>query len=215
MLRVWGRRSSFNVQKVMWLVGELGLAHERIDAGSTFGGLDAPEFLAMNPHGRIPVIADGEAIVWESHAILRYLAARHGAGKFWSDDPVVRARTDGWMDWSQTSLQPDFLSGVFWGFYRTPEERRNWPAIKAALARCAMDFGKLDRQLEGKTLLLGDQLSLADITAGTSLYRYFELQIERPPLPRVERWYHALREREPYRTHVMIPFEELRGRYYD
>ena len=215
MLRVWGRKSSFNVQKVMWLLGELGLAHERIDAGSAFGGLDTPEFLAMNPHGRIPVIDDGEAIVWESHAILRYLAARHGAGKFWSDDPAARAQVDGWMDWSQTALQPDFLVGVFWGFYRMPEEKRNWPAIKAALARCAVDFGKLDKLLDGRTFLLGNKLSLADITAGTSLYRYFELEIERPQFTRLERWYHALREREPYRTHVMLPFDELRGRYYD
>ena len=122
--------------------------------------------------------------VWESHTILRYLAARHGDGRFWSDDPATRAQVEGWMDWSQTSLQPDFLNGVFWGFYRTPEEKRNWPAIKAALARCADHFGKLDRLLEGKAFLLGDTLSLADITAGTSLYRYFELEIERPQLPR-------------------------------
>jgi glutathione S-transferase len=145
MLKVWGRRSSFNVQKVMWLIGELELAHEHIDAGGKFGGLDLPDFLAMNPHGRVPVIQDGDAVVWESHAILRYLAARHSAGKFWSYDPVARARVDGWMDWSQTSLQPDFLSGVFWGFYRTPEDRRNWPAIRAALNRCAVHFEKLDR----------------------------------------------------------------------
>ena len=140
MLTVWGRRSSFNVQKVMWLIGELGLAHEHIDAGSDFGGLDTPDFLAMNPHGRIPVIKDGDVIVWESHAVLRYLAARHGVGRFWSDDPVVRAQVDGWMDWSHTALQPDFLVGVFWGFYRMPEDKRNWPAINAALARCANDF---------------------------------------------------------------------------
>jgi glutathione S-transferase len=215
MLRVWGRRSSFNVQKVMWLIGELGLAHEHIDAGGDFGGLDTPEFLAMNPHGRIPVIADGDVIVWESHAILRYLAARHGAGRFWSDDPTVRAQVDGWMDWSHTALQPDFLVGVFWGFYRMPEQKRNWPAIEAALARCAKDFAKLDWLLEGRTFLLGEALTLADITAGTSLYRYFELEIERPPLPRVERWYRTLREREPFRTHIMIPFGELRGRFYD
>ena len=100
MLTVWGRRSSFNVQKVMWLIGELELAHQHIDAGGAFGGLDAPAFLAMNPHGRVPVIRDDEATVWESHAILRYLAARYGNGRFWSDDPVVRARVDGWMDWS-------------------------------------------------------------------------------------------------------------------
>jgi glutathione S-transferase len=96
-----------------------------------------------------------------------------------------------------------------------PEEKRNWPAIKAALARCAVDFGKLDRLLDGRTFLLGEKLSLADITAGTSLYRYFELGIERPSLPNVERWYRALQTRQPYRSHVMIPFEELRGRYYD
>jgi glutathione S-transferase len=215
MLKVWGRRSSFNVQKVMWLIGELGLPHQRIDAGSDFGGLDTPDFLAMNPHGRIPVIMDGDVAVWESHTILRYLAAKHGSGRFWSDDPAARARVEGWMDWSHTSLQPDFLVGVFWGFYRMPEEKRNWPAIKAALARCANDFGKLDRLLEGRTFLLGDTLSLADITAGTSLYRYFELEIERPQLARLERWYRALQEREAFRTHVMIPFGELRGRFYD
>jgi glutathione S-transferase len=215
MLKVWGRRSSFNVQKVMWLIGELGLPHERIDAGSDFGGLDTPDFLAMNPHGRIPVIMDGDVAVWESHTILRYLAARYGAGRFWSDDPAARARIEGWMDWSHTTLQPDFLVGVFWGFYRMPEEKRNWPTIKAALARCANDFGKLNRLLEGRTFLLGDTLSLADITAGTSLYRYFELEIERPQLAQVERWYRTLQEREAFRTHVMIPFGELRGRFYD
>jgi glutathione S-transferase len=107
------------------------------------------------------------------------------------------------MDWSQTSLQPDFLGGVFWGFYRTPDDKRNWPAIKAALARCTQHFGKLDRLLEDRSFLLGEALSLADIAAGTSLYRYFELDIDRPPLPQVERW---------YRRHIMIPFGELRGR---
>ncbi|HTB00241.1 MAG TPA: glutathione S-transferase [Bradyrhizobium sp.] len=215
MLKVWGRRSSFNVQKVMWLVGELGLAHEHIDAGGDFGGLDAPAYLAMNPHGRVPVIQDGDATVWESHAILRYLAARHGAGRFWSDDPAARARVDGWMDWSQTALQPDFLIGVFWGFFRTPEDERNWPVIRSALARCVVDFEKLERLLEGRSFLLGEELSLADITAGTSLYRYFELEIDRPHLPLVERWYRTLRQRAAYREHVMIPFDELRGRLLD
>ena len=212
MLTVWGRGSSFNVQKVMWLIGELDLDHEHINAGGSFGGLDTPEFLAMNPHGRVPVIRDGETIVWESHAILRYLAARHGAGRFWSEDVAARSRVDGWMDWSQTSLQPDFLNGVFWGFYRTPDDQRNWPAIRTALARCAQHFAKLDRLLEQSPFLLGDALSLADITAGTVLYRYFELEIERVALPAVERWYRTLQARQAFRTHVMIPFGELRGR---
>src|SRR5438445_10339889 len=104
MLRVWGRRSSFNLQKVMWLIGELELPHEHIDAGGQFGGLDAPDFLAMNPHGRIPVIRGDAATVWESHAILRYLPARHGAGRVWSNDPVARAAGDGAVDWSPTAV---------------------------------------------------------------------------------------------------------------
>jgi glutathione S-transferase len=199
----------------MWLIGELELPHRHVDAGGRFGGLDDPAFLAMNPHGRVPVIRDGDAIVWESHAILRYLAARYGQGRFWSDDAAARARVEGWMDWSQTSLQPAFLVGVFWGFYRTPEDRRNWPAINAALARSAAEFRKLDRLLEGRPFLLGETLSLADITAGTSLYRYFELEIDRPSLPQVGRWYRTLQQRTPFREHVMIPFAELRGRLID
>src|SRR5215475_5358833 len=95
MLKIWGRRSSFNVQKVMWLIGELELVHRHIDAGGRFGGLDDPAFLAMNPHGRVPVIADGDAVVWESHTILRFLAARYGRDRFWSDEPSSRARVEG------------------------------------------------------------------------------------------------------------------------
>jgi glutathione S-transferase len=212
MLRIWGRRSSFNAQKVLWLAGELGLAHEHIPAGGSFGRLDEPGFRAMNPHGRVPVIEDGGAVVWESHACLRYLAARYGRGTFWQDDPAERAVADGWMDWSQTTLQPDLLMGIFWGYYRTPEAQRDWPAINRSLARCADHFGLLDRLVEGRPYLLGDRLSLADIPIATSLYRYFELDIERPELPNVTAWYRRLQQHPAYREHVMVPFGELRGR---
>jgi glutathione S-transferase len=116
------------------------------------------------------------------------------------------------MDWSQTVLQPDFLIGVFWGFYRTPEPQRDWPAIRASVARCARHFGLLDRMLADQPYLCGDELTLADIPAGTALYRYFELEIERPAVPNVEAWYRRLQQRDAYRQHVMIPFDELRGR---
>lgn len=119
------------------------------------------------------------------------------------------------MDWSQTALQPDFLTGIFSGFFRAPAEQRNWPAIKAELLLCEVDFRKLDRLLEGRRFLLGDTLSLADIAASTSLYRFFELEIERPSLPQVERWCGTLQDHKAYREHVMIPFEELRGRLDD
>jgi len=212
MLKVWGRRSSFNVQKVLWLVDELRLPHEHIDAGGRFGGLDAPGFLAMNPHGKVPVIEDDGTVVWESHAILRYLAARHGGARWWPDDPAERSLAERWMDWSQTTLQPDFLMGVFWGFYRTPAQQRDMPAIREKVAACAAHFQLLDRMLEDRYYLLGDELTLADIPAGTALYRYFALDIERPSVPNVAPWYSRLRERPAYRAHVMLPFEELRGR---
>jgi glutathione S-transferase len=212
MLTVFGRRSSFNLQKVMWLVGELAIEHRHIEAGGQFGGLDTPQFVAMNPHGRVPVIDDGGTIVWESHAILRYLAARYGSGRFWSEDAGERSQADRWMDWSQTALQLDFLMGVFWGFFRTPEAERDWPAIRAKVARCAGHFRLLDQMLADRRFLGGDALTLADIPAGTCLYRYFELDIERPSVPNVEAWYGRLRERRAFREHVMVPFAELRGR---
>ena len=212
MLKVWGRRSSFNVQKVMWLVDELGIEREHIPAGGDFGGLDTPEFLAMNPHGRVPVIQDGDVVVWESHAILRYLAAVHGQGRFWAEDAAERSQAEQWMDWSQVSLQPDFLIGVFWGFYRTPEHLRDMRAVEAKVARCAAHMRLLDRVLADRPYLGGEELTLADIPAGTALYRYFGLEIERPGVPNVEAWYARLQQRPAYREHVMVPFEKMKGK---
>lgn len=212
MLKVWGRRSSFNLQKVMWLVDELGLAHEQILAGGDHGGLDTPEFRAMNPHGRVPVIDDDGVVVWESHAILCYLAARHGGERFWSPDAATRSQADRWMDWSQTALQPDFLMGVFWGFYRTPDRQRDTAAVARSIARCSGHMRLLDRILAERPFLGGETLTLADIPAGTALYRYFGLEIDRPRVPHVEAWYARLQERPAYARHVMVPFGELYGR---
>jgi glutathione S-transferase len=116
------------------------------------------------------------------------------------------------MDWSQTALQPTFLNGVFWGYYRTPEAQRDQPAIRRSLNLCVDLLKVLDDVLASRMFLLGDKLSLADIPAGTSLYRYFGLDIERPALPNIEAWYRRLQQRPAYREHVMIPFGELRGR---
>jgi glutathione S-transferase len=211
MLRIWGRRNSINVQKVMWAVGELNLPHEHIDSGGSFGGLDTEEFGAMNPNRRIPVIDDGGTVVWESHAIVRYLAAKYGSGSLWPEDAGVRARSDMWMDWVATELQPAFI-GLFWNFYRTPEPQQNWNLIRQGIARSTILFRLLDRQLEGRAFVAGDTLTMGDIPAATQLYRYFELEIDRPSLPSVETWYARLKEREAYRTHVMVPFNELHGR---
>ena len=212
MLRIWGRRNSGNVQKVMWVVGELGLPHEHIDAGGPFGGLETEEFGELNPNRRVPVIDDGGTIVWESHAIVRYLAAKYGAGSLWPEDPGERSQSDMWTDWTLSELQPAFLGGVFWNFYRTPEEQRNWPLIRQGIARTAILFRLLDRHLSRCAFVAGNTLTFGDIPVGAQLYRYFNLEIDRPDLPYVEAWYARLQEREAYRTHVMVPFDDLYGR---
>ncbi len=212
MLKIWGRRNSINVQKVMWTLGELELTHEHIPAGGAFGGLDTPAYRAMNPNGLVPVIDDGGTIIWESHSIVRYLCARYGSGTLWAEDPAERSLADRWIDWTESTLQPPFMGGVFWAFYRTPPERHDKPAIARSIARCAEIFGRLDRHLGNRPFLAGERFTMGDVPAGAQLYRYFTLDIERPSLPHVEAWYARLQERPAYREHVMVPYDDLRGR---
>jgi glutathione S-transferase len=211
MLKVWGRRSAFNVQKVLWTIGELRLPHEHIDAGGSAGGLDAPDFLAMNPHGRIPVVVDRQATLWESHSIIRYLAAAYSPGFLWPEEPAERSLADRWMDWSLATLQPDFMT-LFWGFFRTPEAQRNTRLVERSMARCADHFRILEAHLSAHPFLAGDGFTMGDIPAATALYRYFEMGIAVPELPSVRSWYRRLSQRPAYREHVMVEFEELRGR---
>jgi glutathione S-transferase len=210
-LRVWGRLSSINVQKVMWALDEIGLDYSHIPAGGDFGGLDDPAFRALNPHGKVPVIDDAGVIAWESGAILRHLGRTWSDGALWPAAPAARAEADAWMDWSQTVLQPALI-GFFWGWYRTPEEkrdeRRNAGLLKATEDALAM----LDARLADRPFLAGDTLTLADIPAGAQLYRYYEMAIDRRRLPNVAAWYARLRERPAYRTQVMRPFGELKGK---
>ncbi|MDF2372775.1 MAG: glutathione S-transferase [Rhizobiaceae bacterium] len=212
MLTVLGRRTSFNVQKVTWLLDEIDLPFRHIELGGKFGGLDTPEFRMHNPHGKVPVLKDGDHVVWESHAMLRYLAAKYAADRFWSDDPAIRSPVDQWMDWSLSTLQHDFLSGVFWGYYRTPQEKRDWPTINRSIEKCTGHFRLLDTMLSDRENLLGATLSLADIVIGAHLYRYYNLDLERPALPHLDDWYERLRKRPAYLRNVMIPFYDLFGK---
>ncbi|MBB5191094.1 glutathione S-transferase [Silvimonas terrae] len=211
MLKVWGRRNSLNVQKVMWIIGELELEHEHINAGGAYGGLNTPEFLARNPHGKIPVIDHDGVVVWESQAILRYLGATFGEGSLWATDPAERAVADGWLDWSLATLQPAFID-LFFGFYRTPEAQRDAGRVERATAQCARLYGLLDQQLAQRPYLGGDTLTLADFGAGTTVFRYLTMGAQRPPLPHVEHWFERLSQSAAYREHVMMPFEDMFGK---
>jgi len=210
-VKLWGRRSAFNVQKATWAMAELGLEHEHIEAGGPFGGLDTSEFLLMNPNGRIPVLEDDGLVVWESHAIIRYLAATYGAGSLWPNDPGTRSLADRWMDWMLATLQPAFMN-LFWGFFRTPEKHRNVEAVEAAMKQCEKHFAILDAHLQARAFVAGENLSMGDIPAATSLYRYFGMGLPVPKVPNVRAWYERLSARTAYRAAVMVPFEELRGR---
>jgi len=210
MLRIWGRKNSINVQKAMWAIAETGVKFERIDAGGTFGGLNTPEFLAKNPNGLIPVIDDDGVVVWESQAIVRYVAAKYGAGTLWPEDPAARAKADEWMEWNSSTLQPA-LMGVFMNVWRTPEFRRNPQLIRNLVSRCGQIMLFLNKHLENSPYIAGDKFTMGDIPAGAMLYRYFELDIERPHVPNVSAWYARLQERSPFRNSVMISFEDLKG----
>ncbi len=204
MLKIWGRTNSINVQKVMWCVAELGLPFERSDAGGAFGGLDTPEYKSKNPNSRIPTIDDNGVIVWESNTVVRYLAARYGAGKLWPVDPAQRSEADRWMDWQQTTLAPDMFP-VFWGLVRTPPEKRDLGAIKAAGERLAASFALLDKHLSLREFVAGGELTMGDIPVGCAFWRYSKLDVPKPRLAACDAWHQRLQERPGFRQHVAMP----------
>ena len=204
MLKIWGRTSSINVQKVMWTVAELGLAHERFDVGGPFGGLEGPEYAALNPNRLIPVLQDGATTVWESNAIVRYLAGRYGSGGLWPEDPGVRSEADRWMDWQLTTLQPA-IGPIFLGLIRTQPEKRDMALIDASAERLAQAMTILDRHLAGRPFVAGDRLTMGDIPVGCVCWRYANLDVARPHLPNIAAYRARLEERPGYRAQVMLP----------
>lgn len=211
MLTVWGRKTSSNVQALMWCIGELGLDYQRHDVGHRYGGNDTPEFLAMNPNGTVPVLQDGIGEpIWETGAILRYLAARYGAEGFWPSDPALRAPVDQWAEWAKINVTLSFTGPVFWRVVRTAPSKRDPSAIEAALAKLNRVLGIAEAQLGRHAFLAGAAFTPADIQFGHVLYRYFDIEIMRPAWPNIERYYQALTQRAAFREHVMVSYEELR-----
>lgn len=204
MLRIWGRKNSTNVQKVLWCCAELGLAYDRIDAGGAFGVVDTPEYRVLNPNGLIPTIDDDGFVLWESNAIVRYLAALHATGTLFPADLKERFIAEQWMDWQSVALWPSFRD-AFWGLVRTPPEARDDAAIKASQERTATLLKGFEAQLGRTDYAAGATLSIADIALGVTVYRLFALGIDRGDFPNVGRWYDALGEHAAYREHVMLP----------
>ncbi len=211
MITIYGRATSSNVQLVMWTVGELGLDYERRDYGHIHGGTDTPEFRAMNPRGLVPVLKDGDLVVWESCAILRYLAAVYGGGgTFWPADPAARAGVDMWAEWGKNELAQSFTVPIFWSRVRTAAKDRDEAALTAAIARFESHLDLLEAQLQDRDYVSGDALTAADIVIGHLFYRWFDMDVPRQTRPAVERYYDRLRQRSAYRQHVMVSYDALK-----
>lgn len=210
-LVLWGRRSSCNVQKVIWALEELQLLYVHVELGGEHGGLDDPAYRALNPNGLVPTLQDGELAIWESHAIVRYLAAAYGDDGIWPPDPARRAIVDQWTDWTATTFQPAWIK-LFWLVVRTPQADHDVSSIVAAYAETVAAMLQLDNHLAANAFIAGNRLSYADIVAGVALFRWFTMDIDRPSMPGIEHWYVRLQERPGFRQAVMVSYEELIGR---
>jgi glutathione S-transferase len=204
VLRIWGRSNSINVQKVLWCCGELDVPYERIDVGGPFGGNREPEYLRLNPNGLVPTISDGDLVLWESNAIVRYLAARHGMGTLCPEDLAERADADRWMDWQLGTLWANFRP-AFIGLVRTSPEERDRASIATAISKTTENLTILDSHLAARDYVTGPAFTMADIPLGVTAYRWFSLEIERSPMPNLEAWYERLCARSPYKATVMLP----------
>jgi glutathione S-transferase len=204
MLKVWGRVNSINVQKVLWALEELRVPYERVDAGMAFGVVNDPFYVKMNPNSRVPTIDDDGFVLWESNAIVRYLAAKHGAGWLCPSDPKERADSDRWMDWASNHIGPA-ITPVFWGLIRTPPDKRNMAQIEAEADKLAQQFGVLEQGLDGNAYVAGSNFTMGDIVIGVNVYRWYALDVKRPSLPRLEAYYERLKQRPPFQKHVMRP----------
>ncbi len=194
MLKILGRLSSINVQKVVWCADELGLKYERSDVGGTFGGNKTAEYLALNPNGLVPTIDEDGFILYESNAIVRYLAGTYSKGTLLPDDPRRRADVDRWMEWLSTSLVPA-MRDAFWQLIRTPEEKRDRAVVEKSRADCERLMVILDAQLAGRDYVTDNGFTTADIVVGCAAHRWLHLPLERTPRPNVERWYTRLKSR--------------------
>lgn len=203
MLKLWGRTNSTNVKKALWCLEELGVPYTRVDAGGVFGIVGEPAYAAKNPNRLVPCLEDGELVLWESNAIVRYLAAQYGEPALWNPDPRQRAEADKWMDWVTSTLAAPFRA-VFWNLVRTPVEQRDMAAVEASLAKCSELLAIPDRILAAQPFLSGANLGMGDIPLGCYAYAWFEMPIERPELPHLQAWYQRLQERPAYQRAVMI-----------
>ncbi|MBM3340945.1 MAG: glutathione S-transferase family protein [Betaproteobacteria bacterium] len=204
MLKIWGRNTSSNVQKVLWALGEMQLPFERIDVGGAFGKTKDEFYLAMNPNSLVPTLEEEDGFtLWESNSIIRYLAAKHTNRTLEPADLKTRALAHKWMDW-QLSVMGPAITPVFWGLIRTPAEQRDAKAIEAGKEKTVAAAKIMDEQLGKTAYLAGNEFSYGDIPVGIMIYRYMQLIPERPSTPNLDRWYAAVCARAAFKGQVAV-----------
>jgi glutathione S-transferase len=204
MIKVWGRRNSINVQKVLWALGEAGIEFERITLGGSFGGNDKPEYRKLNPTGLVPTLEDGTIRFFESNAIVRYLARRYGKGTLQPRGFRALALAEQWVELTTSTIAPSIMP-IFINKVRLPPESADLEAAKRAEKPAGNAFRMANRLLGRKPFVAGRSFSYGDIPLGAVYWRYKNLEIERPSLPNLDRWFEALQERPAYREWIMIP----------
>tara|TARA_R110002012_G_scaffold89940_1_gene220185 strand:- start:7762 stop:8388 length:627 start_codon:yes stop_codon:yes gene_type:complete len=206
MITLWGRNNSTNVKKVLWVLSELELPFEQVQAGREHGVNDTPEYLAMNPNGLVPLLKDDttNSVLWESNTIIRYLAAQYGQGKLWIADPVARAQAEKWMDWANSTLSPAHRV-ILMGYIRTPEAQRDSATIEAGMQACEKLFELMDNALAEQAYFSGNTFGLGDISVAPFIYNLWNVGLNWQPRPHLERWYQQIAERPSYQKVVMIP----------
>jgi glutathione S-transferase len=206
-LILWGRRNSSNVQKAVWALEALGLDYERRPAGGSLGGVAEPAYRAMNPNGLVPTLQDGDLTLWESDAILRHIARKHGRGTLWPEDEATLAQADQWATWNSTTLWPS-AAPVFFGTIRTARAEQQTERLAAAAEKMRAALAILDRALEDREHLIGDGRTFGEIGPAISARRILALPYGAPAredVPNVARWLDALRARPVFRDHIDLP----------
>jgi len=192
MLKLLGRVTSINVRKVLWALDELGLAYEREDWGLPLRDPNVPEFLALNPNGQIPVLVEGEFVLWESNAILIYLAEREG--RLLPEQLELRALALQWLAWQASELNPPWGYAVNALIRKTPGY--DDPAkVTESMAKWGGKMEILETALAGRDFI-GSGFSIADIALGLSVHRWMAMPVEKKELPAVADYYERLMSRE-------------------
>lgn len=205
-MKIWGRDNSGNVKKALWTAEELGQDVEYIHAGGKYDGLDNPEFLKRNPNGKVPLLEDGSFYLWESNVIVRYLAAQYGKGSLWIENPAERASAEKWMDWTSNSVAPHFRTIIQHGL-RLPEEQRDAKLLAQSVTALSKVLEIAEAHLGENEWMSGKAFGIGDIPLGVNLYLWFGMQLDRPSMPNLERWYQQLQARPAYRHRVMTTIE--------